>query len=186
MQASRGYEVTTEALTENNPRFLARGAPTFISCLNGQSVTLNRMYITETVRVDEGLRISGAFKDGKQIVVEPLSLSLLYPDSRRDGRMMELAQNLFALCSCLRIIAREIDRYGISCPGGYSSFVLKILPSPDSSPVSALGCPLAVLRVLRPIRTNSWNSYVPARIFGKPRMELSTTGTSSTIQVSVG
>lgn len=35
MQASRGYEVTTEELTKKNPRFLARGAPTFIACLTG-------------------------------------------------------------------------------------------------------------------------------------------------------
>jgi len=35
VQANRGYEVITEALAEKNPKFLARGAPTFISCLNG-------------------------------------------------------------------------------------------------------------------------------------------------------
>jgi len=35
MQANRGYEVITKALAEKNPKFLARGAPTFISCLNG-------------------------------------------------------------------------------------------------------------------------------------------------------
>lgn len=37
MQASRRYEVTTESLTEQNPIFLSRGAPTFIACLNGSS-----------------------------------------------------------------------------------------------------------------------------------------------------
>ena len=41
--------------------------------------------------------MAGAFEDGKQIVVEPLSNSLLYPNSRRDGIMMEPAQVLFAL-----------------------------------------------------------------------------------------
>jgi len=51
------------------------------------------------VCADEELRIAGAFKDGEQIVVEPLSYSLLHPDCRRDGRTMELAQNLFALYS---------------------------------------------------------------------------------------
>jgi hypothetical protein len=35
MQACRGYEINTEALREKNPNFLARGAPTFICCLNG-------------------------------------------------------------------------------------------------------------------------------------------------------
>ena len=62
-------------------------------------------------RVDEELRIAGGFKDGKQIVVEPLSYSLLYPDSREDGRTIQLAQNLFALFSCLEVIAGEIARY---------------------------------------------------------------------------
>jgi hypothetical protein len=35
MQASRGYEIVTEALKEVNPNWLARGAPTFICCLDG-------------------------------------------------------------------------------------------------------------------------------------------------------
>ena len=59
---------------------------------------------------DEELRIAGAFKDGKQIVVEPLSYSLLYPDSREDGRTIQLAQHLLALFSCLEVIAAEIAR----------------------------------------------------------------------------
>ena len=74
---------------------------------------------------DDELRIAGAFKDGKQTVVEPLSNSLLYPDYRRDGRMMDLAQDLFALSSCLSCIAKEIDRCGISSPGSYRLSVLK-------------------------------------------------------------
>ena len=36
MQASRGYEVMTEAIPERHSGFLARGAPAFISCLNSQ------------------------------------------------------------------------------------------------------------------------------------------------------
>ena len=35
MQACRGYEMTTQELTEKNPNFVACGAPTFILCLNG-------------------------------------------------------------------------------------------------------------------------------------------------------
>jgi len=93
------------------------------------------------VRADEELRIAGAFKDGEQIVVEPLSYSLLYPDCRRDGRTMELAQNLFALYSCLGIIAQEINMYDFSGPGGYNFFVLIILPSPNPAPGSAPGLP---------------------------------------------
>ena len=42
MQASRGYELTTESLTEKNPTFLSRGAPTFIACLNGSSRSIRR------------------------------------------------------------------------------------------------------------------------------------------------
>ena len=37
MQACRRYEITTEELAEKNPKFLERGAPTFILCLNGES-----------------------------------------------------------------------------------------------------------------------------------------------------
>ena len=62
-------------------------------------------------RADEELRIAGAFKDGKQIVVEPLSYSLLYPDFREDGRTVQLAKHLLALLSCLRVISGEIARY---------------------------------------------------------------------------
>ena len=36
MQASRAYEVITEAIPEKISRLLARGAPIFISCLNSQ------------------------------------------------------------------------------------------------------------------------------------------------------
>ena len=87
MQASRRYDLITEGLTKNNPDFVARGAPTFISCLNGWSrFTLNRKYITDIVHADEELRIAGAFKDGKQTIVEPLSYNLLCPDFRQDGR----------------------------------------------------------------------------------------------------
>jgi len=39
MQACRAYETTTEALKETNSNLLARGAPTLIACLNGQSST---------------------------------------------------------------------------------------------------------------------------------------------------
>ena len=85
MQASRRYDLITEGLTKSNPNFVARGAPTLISCLNGQSrFTLNRKYITDIVHADEELRIAGAFKDGKQTVVEPLSCNLLSPDFRQD------------------------------------------------------------------------------------------------------
>jgi hypothetical protein len=35
MQACRGYEITTQELTEKNPNFVACGAPTFILCLSG-------------------------------------------------------------------------------------------------------------------------------------------------------
>ena len=63
------------------------------------------------LHADEGFIITGAFKDGKQIVVEPLANSLLYPDSPADGRTVQLEQNVFALYSCLGIIAREIERY---------------------------------------------------------------------------
>jgi hypothetical protein len=64
----------------------------------------------DRIHADEEFRIAGAFKDGKQIVVEPLSLSLLYPDSRPDGRVMQLAQHLSALYSCVEIIAKDIVR----------------------------------------------------------------------------
>jgi hypothetical protein len=153
MQASRRYEIVTEASVKTNQDFLARGAPLFMACLNGQSFTLNNRHITEMVRADEELRIAGAFKDGMQIVVEPLSYNLLYPDSRREGRMMELARNLFALYSCLDLIAPENERCGFSSPGAYSPFALKILPSPDPPAVSAPGCP-RVFPELRNLGTN--------------------------------
>jgi len=35
MQASRGYEIATEALTKGNPNWLAHGAPTLLCCLDG-------------------------------------------------------------------------------------------------------------------------------------------------------
>ena len=111
MQASRGYEVVTEELAKTNSNFLARGAPMFISCLNGESrLNLTRKYIADILHADEELIIAGVFKDGGQVVVEPLAYSLLYPDSRADGRTMQLVQNLFALYSCFGTIAREIKR----------------------------------------------------------------------------
>jgi hypothetical protein len=120
MQASRGYEVYTVTLQGKHPTFLSCGAPTFICCLNGQSkATLNRKYITNIIHADEELRIAGAFKDGMQVVVEPLSNNLLYPDSREDGRTVQLAQHLFALYSCLENLAEEIARYGTSNPSCY-------------------------------------------------------------------
>jgi hypothetical protein len=77
--------------------------------LLGRLVYANlKKYIDDRIHADEVLRIAGAFKDGKQIVVEPLSHSLLYPDSRPDGRIMQLAQQLFALYSCVEIITRCI------------------------------------------------------------------------------
>ena len=98
------------------------------------------------------LRTAGDFKDVNQIVVEPLSNCLLYPDSHRDGRTMELVQDLFALSFCLGCIAREIDRYGISSPCSYGSFVLsKALPSTDPPPVSAVGCPRVFSEVHNPV-----------------------------------
>ena len=42
MQASRRYEIATESLTEKNPIYLSRGAPTFIACLNGSSRSIRR------------------------------------------------------------------------------------------------------------------------------------------------
>ena len=42
MQGCRGYEVITESLTEKNPIFLSRGAPTFIACLNGSFRLIRR------------------------------------------------------------------------------------------------------------------------------------------------
>ncbi|PVF96185.1 hypothetical protein CPB86DRAFT_816556 [Serendipita vermifera] len=91
MQASRGYEINTETLKEKHRDFLACGAPTFICCLE-----------------DEELRIAGAFKDGEQVVVEALSYDLMSPDSREDGRTIQLAQHLFALYSCLETLVEEI------------------------------------------------------------------------------
>ena len=112
MQACRGYEITTEELEEKNPHFLKHGAPAFILCLNGElGLSLIRRRIADIIHADEELRIAGAFKDGKQVVVEPLSFLLLYPDSREDGRTIQLAQHLFALYSCLVMIASEINRY---------------------------------------------------------------------------
>ena len=127
MQASRRYDLITEGLAKNNPNFVARGAPTFIFCLNGwYRFTLNRKYITDIVHADEELRIAGAFKDGKQAVVEPLSYNLLYPDFRQDGRMMQVAQTLFALYSCLGVIARELIGTASRVLAVTVSFILKI------------------------------------------------------------
>ena len=169
MQASRGYEVVTEELAKNKNKsnFVARGAPTFICCLSGQSrFTLNRNCITDIVHADEELRIAGAFKDGEQTVVEPLSYSLLYPDSLRDGRMMQVAQTLFALSSCLEDIATEISRYGISSLAVTVSFVLK-LPRLDPPPVCASGCP----RVFSEIRNPATDQNETLE-FTRPRKDL--------------
>jgi hypothetical protein len=76
------------------------------------------------IYADEELRIAGAFKDENQIVVEPLSYDLLYPDSRPDGRTMQLAQNLFALYCCLKTLEKEIARYGFSNTSCYIPFNL--------------------------------------------------------------
>jgi len=127
MQACRGYEITTEELVEKNPMFLEQGAPTFLLCLNGESgPSSNRRWIADTIHADEELRIAGAFKDGQQVVVEPLSLLLLYPDSRvEDGRRIQLAQHLYALHSCLVTIASKITRCVILNPSCCSFSILK-------------------------------------------------------------
>jgi hypothetical protein len=79
-------------------------------------LTVNRKCIADTIHADEELRIAGAVKDGIQVVVEPLSYSLLYPESREGGRTMQLAQHLLTLSSCLEVIAGEIMRCGILNP----------------------------------------------------------------------
>ncbi|CAG8692906.1 4756_t:CDS:2, partial [Acaulospora colombiana] len=119
MQASRRYEVHTEALREQDPDFLACGAPTFLCCLNGEfDSILNGKHITNITRADDELRIAGAFKVGEQVVVEPLSCDLLYPDSFPDGKIIQLAQHLFALYSCFKTLERVITMYG--CPRVFS------------------------------------------------------------------
>ena len=87
--------------------------------------SLKRRWIVDMIHADEELRISGAFKDGEHIVVEPLALLLLYPDSYQDGKIIQLAQHLFALHSCLVKIARQIIRCGISTPSHCSVYNLK-------------------------------------------------------------
>ena len=157
MQASRGYEVVTEELAQNKQKFVHHGAPMFICCLSGQSrFTLDRRCIPDMVHTDEELRIAGAFKDGEQAVVEPLSYNLLYPDFRQGGRMMQVAQTLFALYSCLEDIAKEINRYGISSPG-YYIFLRSKLPSPEPPSVYAPSCP----RVFSTIRNPATNQDQP-------------------------
>ena len=69
--------------------------------------------LAQIIHADEELRIAGAFRDGTQVVVEPLSINLLYPDSREDGRTVQLAQHLYALSSCLETLAEETTKYGI-------------------------------------------------------------------------
>jgi hypothetical protein len=123
MQACRGYDINTEELVEENQTFLKQGAPTFLLCLSGESgLSSNRRWITDLIHADEELRIADAFKDGQQVVVEPLSLLLLYPDSRGDSRTIQLAQHLFALHSCLVTITSKIRRCGILNP----SFVVPL------------------------------------------------------------
>ena len=126
MQASRRYEINTENLVKKNPTFLQQGAPTFLLCLSGKSgPSSNRRWIADIIHADEEFRIFGAFKDGLHVVVEPLALLLLYPDSREDGRTIQLAQHLFALQSCLVTIAGKIKRCSILNPRCYSFSVLK-------------------------------------------------------------
>ena len=126
MQACRRYEISTEELVKKNPTFLEQGAPTFLLCLNGESgLSSNRRGIADIIHADEELRIAGAFKDGPRVVVEPLSLLLLYPDARQDGRTIQLAQHLFSLHSCLVTIAGKIKRCGILYPSCCSFSVLK-------------------------------------------------------------
>ncbi|PVF92683.1 hypothetical protein CPB86DRAFT_716993 [Serendipita vermifera] len=158
MQASRRYEMNTEALREGDPEFLACGAPAFICCLN-----------------DEELRICGAFKHGEQVVVEPHSNDLLYPDSRVDGRTIQLAQHLFALYSCLGILSKEIARYSISNPSRYIIQIYSLAGTclQQTNRVSHACSPKFVIPT--PIRTNASNSKTFARIFGKRRLDLSTT-----------
>ncbi len=64
MQASRGYEVITEASQEKFLRFLARGAPAFISCLNNQPFVLNRNRITNIVLQTMNLELPVLLKTG--------------------------------------------------------------------------------------------------------------------------
>ena len=126
MQACRGYEISTEELVKKNPTFLEQGAPAFLLCLNGEfGSSSKRRWIADIIHADEELRIAGAFKDGPRVVVEPLSLLLLYPDFREDGRTIQLAQHLFALHSCLVTIAGKIQRCGILNPSCSSFSVLK-------------------------------------------------------------
>jgi hypothetical protein len=80
---------------------------------------LNIKRIANKIHVDDELRIAGAFKDGEQVVVELLSSDLLYPDSREDGRTIQLARHLFSLYSCLETLTEVITRYGISNPSCY-------------------------------------------------------------------
>ena len=87
--------------------------------------SLKRRWIVDMIHVDEELRISGAFKDGEHVIVEPLALLLLYPDSYQDGKMIQLAQHLFALHSCLVKIAREIIRCSISTLSHCKAYNLK-------------------------------------------------------------
>ena len=167
IQASRGYEVVTEGLAKNKSKFIARGASTYICCLSGQSrFTLNRKCITDIVHADEELRIAGAFKDREQTVVEPRSYSLLYPDSRWDGRMMQVTQTLFALSSCLGDIAKELIGTASRVLAVTGSFVLK-LPSLAPPPVCAPGCP----RVFSEIRNLATNQNQPLE-FIRPRKDL--------------
>ena len=107
-------------------KLLEHGAPTFLLCLNGESgPSSNRRWIADAIHADEELRTTGAFKDGEQVVVEPLTSLLLYPDSREEGRTVQLAQHLFAFHACLVMIASEVNRCGILNPSCCSFSTLK-------------------------------------------------------------
>ena len=75
MQACRGYKIATEALVEKNTNLLACGAPTFLLCLNSESVpSPNRRWNADIIYTNADLRISGAFKDGERVVGDRTAL----------------------------------------------------------------------------------------------------------------
>ena len=67
-----------------------------------------------------------------------LSHSLLYPDSRPDGRVKQLAQQLYALHPCVEIIARGIVRCALS-PSFPVTFILAMVRSLEPPPASIPG-----------------------------------------------
>ncbi|CAG8713163.1 5415_t:CDS:1 [Acaulospora colombiana] len=98
------------------------------------------------ITADEELRIAGAFKDGEQVVVEPLSYDLLYPDSLESGRIIQLAQHLFALYSCLKTVENEIMKYCIFNPSCHILIFLLSSPKPPST--NEPGCPRVFGKIL--------------------------------------